>query len=267
MCQVYQTQMEEMYQKFYMKKRHGIGGCPHYAACKASIRAEETAYTIPCSRSARIGSKYGVYPKLPKVLFLGKEDVVMHSEIKPPASFRECKNPHYRGTRDVLAALFGVTDAVEKNGKTYSMQIDGETEELHELYALSNQYHCAFKTSKSNRNVRTDDTMRKNCSELVRNEIDILRPDIVVIQAEWATKPSAQEDIQRYFSNGTVEADGQIPRLFWVLDARGRKVCCIISAYHPGYPRWLSGENKVYLDACVKQAREWVSLSREACRA
>lgn len=261
MCQPYKSQMEEMYKKFYSTEDSGFNYCSCYPSCKSSVNAVETQYTIACSWSAKIGSKYGVYAVLPKVFIIGKEDVNYHSEIESPSSFQKTKNPHYRGTHDILAALLGVTDIVEKNGKKYTVQIGNTAEELHKLYSLSNQYHCAFKNNESRQNILTDNTMWDNCAELIKSEINILKPDIIVIQSGWATKKNAEKYIQRYFSNGTVEIDKQTPRLFWVLDNHGKRECCIIGAYHPRYPRWLSGKNGDYLNECVRQAREWFSIS------
>lgn len=252
----YKEKLEKLYREFYSGSN---GYCMHYADCISGMKAKETAHTIACSWSARVGDNYGKYPACPQVLIIGKEDVKAHLELEPPASFSIQKNTHYRGTNDILAALLGVTDAVEKNGRKYKMPIRGTTEKLDTLYALSNQYHCAFKDSGGNQNVPTNDTMWYNCSELLKREIDILQPDIVVIQSGWSIKPGAEKDIQCYFSDGDVKPDMQTAGLFWLYNQQGKKVRCIIGSYHPCYPKWLSGDNEKILNSCIKQARDWFS--------
>jgi uracil-DNA glycosylase len=220
--------------------------CPCFEECKADNFDVECSFI--CNRSAKVGKNYS--REKTKIVFIGKEDVSSIKEPEEPASFTDTKNQHYRGTKLILAALLGYCTIDNITNK--EKYIVGE-ESLHERFSLTNHYHCTFKTTKQlgkRHGIKNSDAMWDNCAKIVKKELELLSPNIVVIQSGWSarkksTPESRIEGVKAYFNEKwTVSEDKEIFGLFIAKHNNGN-TCYIIGSYHPSFHKW---NNELYLE-------------------
>lgn len=237
--------MKELLNKMYSSQFQN-SVCVCFEECKTNDY--DVGCSFLCNRSTKLGKNYS-REKI-KIVFVGKEDVSPIKEICEPASFTGTKNQHYRCTKLMLAAILGYCPVEDITNK--EKYIVGE-ESLHERFALTNHYHCAFKTIKQSgkrHGIKNSDAMWDNCANIVRKELEILSPNIVVIQAGWSareksTSKSRIEGIKAYFNNAwTISEDNEIFGLYIAKHNSG-KTCYIIGSYHPSFHKW---NNKLYLE-------------------
>ena len=250
--------LENLYNKQYK-----TGVCNCFEKCRCNNFDYDSSFI--CNRSARIGKQYE-QQKI-KIVFIGKEDVSRLTELKEPASFIDTKNQHYRGLKLILASLLGCFD-VEKitNKETY---VEGE-ETLHEKFALTNHYHCAFKAKSQNgknHGLKTTSTMWDCCAPIVKHELEVLRPNIIVIQSGWSAKKKLSnqariDGIAHYFSDEwTITEDTNIFGLYEAIHTSGR-ICYIIGSYHPSFHRWNNDTYLVPLKQRINIVRNYLQTSK-----
>ncbi len=252
--------MQELLKKMYDGRFHE-SKCACFEECKSDDYDKDCSFI--CNKSAKIGKNY---PKESiKILFVGKEDVSRLEETCETGSFADTKNQHYRGTKFVLAALLGYCEVSDITNK--EKFVVGE-ESLHERFALTNHYHCAFKTRNQQgkrHGIKSTNIMWYHCAEIVRQEIKILCPDVVVIQAGWSAREktpvqSRLNDIKNYFDVGwSVSEDDEVFGLY-IADHVSGKRCYIIGSYHPSFHRWNHESYLEPLKRRVKKVREIIAL-------
>ena len=140
-------QLNDMYSLRYSNvvcdEQREYSVCPCFAECQ--INGFDYESSLICNRSAKLGELFS-QAKI-KTLFIGKEDVscLPQGGIQPE-SFLDVHNQHYRATKSILAALLGYcgVDSITN----YPNQEVHFAEEglLHKYFALTNHYHCAFKS-------------------------------------------------------------------------------------------------------------------------
>lgn len=261
------TLLNDMYKIQYSNEvRNGqnkYAVCQCFSKCKTCDFDYDSSFI--CNKSLKLGEWYE-RAKI-KVLFIGKEDVSRNTEdILRPASFSDVKNQHYIGTKHILAALLGYCSADDITNYRNKEIHFKEEEHLHKQFALTNHYHCAFKNKSQegkNHGIRVSDSMWKNCASIVRNEIEILQPDVVVIQAGWSAKrkmPSKTrvKDVEFYFDKEkwTVTENDDIFGLYEAYNKETGRTCCIIGSYHPSFHKWNEEEYLCPLKARVKKVKE-----------
>lgn len=169
------------YNDLYFNKIYDNGTCPHLKECNQ----KNYKYGHTCYR-AKIGKEYENAKT--KIMFVGKEAPNECKKVSSPAKVREVRanNRHYLGL--YYTALLILTDIIPDNTKQSTLI---EYEGLEEQYCLTNYYKCAFK-KKGEKNkihgVTTNSKMKQYCPALLRKEIDLLRPDIIVIQGKFTGK-------------------------------------------------------------------------------
>lgn len=187
----YIKQLNKMYNdKYYIGQQ---SKCKFFNQCSSKIN-EPLKF---CSDRLKIGEKYGEKyngKDIPKIVFCGLEGT--HNDIKNNSDkhipdidlekssskpSRDATNNHYRGVRYVLSyILSGVLDISKPlNAKIDELSEDKYVDFLN-YYCLTNMYHCAFsdRTSK----LPHSREMKNNCINIFFDEIDTLKPDLVVIQ-------------------------------------------------------------------------------------
>lgn len=233
--------LKTVYEKVYAEKGFGQYICPCFEKCKRNGFDYDSSFI--CNKSAKIGKYYS--QQRIKIVFIGKEDVSAIKDLEKPAEFTDTKNQHYRGLKLILAALLDEYD-VDKLTNEY-VYVKGE-ESLHERFALTNQYHCAFKTKEQDgkrHGIKTSETMWENCAKIVKLELEVLHPDVVVIQAGWSAKQKTKSQnringIRHYFSDDwtiTEVDEGEIFALYKATNGSGQ-ICYIIGSYHPSFHQW-----------------------------
>lgn len=224
------TTLNEMYVSIYKN-------CKFCEGCDAVNRKKEAS--IIHDRAVKIGTKYG--EKL-KVLIIGKESKSMHSETGETESFETQNNQHYRRTYDILNYLINDISLDSYDG--YHHVSENELSTLNAFFALTNHYHCSFGENAHSK--QSSNCMWYHCAEIVKKEIEILDPDIIVIQAGWSAKKNTRKsDIERI-----IPTDNNKPEIcqnrigLFSYDYCGRTVY-VIGSYHPSYHLWHKDE---YLD-------------------
>lgn len=266
------TKMDSIYASYFSHEDciKGGGLCPCFKECVESIRKKDcrdldavinNEHSFCANYNARIGKNFGMLG-IPKIVFIGKESTHRSNHTEYPANFREQKNQHYRRTRATLAALLGITDVVdEQNQDAYSFVLPGSKNEydLHTLFAFTNHYHCAFKKTEKVHGVPTTDVMWHNCTRIVKAELEVLRPDIIVIQSGWSTKKHAEKYIKEYFPDiFEVKCDPDCNGLYWLENVHTQvRECCIIGSYHPSFHCWHQANYLNPLNERIKKARVW----------
>lgn len=243
--------------------------------CLASARKEDIVcnqYAFLGSWNAQVGELYSsdAVSLIPRVMFLGKENRSNCEQLEDPANFAKRTNQHYRRTRAILAALLGLTEIVDesncdKTEKSLTLQdtnieIQGKLYPLHTIYALSNHYHCAFKTNDNVHNVPCTNKMWNNCAKIVQEELAVLQPHIFVIQAGWSIKQKAAKTIQEYYYGTRYEVvphEDKTAQGFYWLKQNGKTIGCIIGSYHPSFHQWHKEEYLQPLNDRIRLAKQW----------
>ncbi len=92
------------------------------------------------------------------------------------------RNPHMRGTTNVLRLLFGIPLGTDHDSEF--MMIEGECIHIFDAFALVNYFLCsAVSTDGKMRGLATR-TMMKNCQGHFRDVMRILEPSVVVVQGK-----------------------------------------------------------------------------------
>lgn len=198
----YVKALEKMYKEYYT----GEGGyCRYFSECRKNTEK-------PCviaSDKARVGKKYG-NGKVPKIVFIGLEGLTnkelegidVYKQIIEPSNSAD--NPHYMGVRYVLAYL--LSEFLNKS-KPCDAQLNtlnrDEYIQTIEYFTLLNCFKCAFHPNKKSSKMSRTKAMKKNCQEILLREIEILEPDILVIQVKTDRPWDLEENINIKFGEGT----------------------------------------------------------------
>ncbi len=175
----YINQLNEMYDKTYNNSSCG-NCCPHWDKCKPD---EPVKFYFD---RVKVGEEYGT--SHPKILFSGLEGKYGEvSDYRIPEIFKpslDANNSHYIGVRYVLSYLLSKlsNETTPINADVSELSADKFVEQL-KHYCLTNIYKCAFGSPENSRGLTHTKVMKTECYKIFLKEIDILRPDFVVIQA------------------------------------------------------------------------------------
>lgn len=198
----YELLLNEAYKKHYTADD---GKCKHFAECS---NGQSLCDGLFCNR-AKIGKDYGD-GKYPKVLVVGKEPVTENRKVTQTASLDEADNPHYRRTLYTLATV------LEKEPETDALSDLNEHKELLDHFCLTNYFKCSFteteekdniKKAKRNSNVSTNSAMRRECWNILIDEINALKPEIIIIQGQSYSGNFWAQIKRLYGESSLLEAD------------------------------------------------------------
>ena len=154
--------------------------CPYFDKCSSSMSCKNKLKFY----RTRIGSNYDNEPI--KILVVGQEDVgegKQYSCCEPCTMEDAGYNPHYLRTFYTVAQILLDSKDLPKGFNKEHMS-QGKLEDLQHSFALTNYYKCVFSDSNQNSDVHHSKTMEKHCSRHLLQEIEILKPDIVIIQGK-----------------------------------------------------------------------------------
>lgn len=218
----YKESLMKVYEKHFCSNE-----CPHHSRCGAGLINDGLFFN-----RAKLGKKYGD-GEYRKVLIIGKEPVSENREITYTASLEEANNPHYRRTLYTLALI------LDKEPKSDAMCDLMDYEELLDYICLTNYFKCSFtetdkKSAKKNSNKKTSKAMREGCWPILIDEIEALKPEIIVIQGTSYSKGFWEEIKKRYGDNCLPEANNKTgyEELTKHMYADGEPFY-IVWAYHP----------------------------------
>lgn len=185
----YSDKLNHLYDSKYYTKDNGK--CRYFNDCSLNI-TDPTKYY---SDRVKVGEKYGERFNgiaIPKIVFCGLEGVHngisnkqipsinLKSELSMPSL--DATNNHYRGVRYVLTYLLaGVLGWDKPDNATLSSINKPEYNEFLRYYCLTNMYRCAFGEKTSG--LHHSREMKDNCQRILFDELDILKPDVFVIQS------------------------------------------------------------------------------------
>jgi len=177
--------------------------CPHYHGCRSSHaemfyegqlhhvgRFYDLLFDGLPLRVAVVGQEYGYAP--PRVDSQARYDIIVSSGLdcrfKAEAGY-EARNPHMRGTTNVLRLLFGVPLGADHDSEF--MIIEGQRVHLFDAFALVNYLLCSAVGNDGKMRGLATPTMMKNCQAHFREAIRILAPSVIVVQGrtfwEWVS--------------------------------------------------------------------------------
>ena len=268
--QEYVHRLNAMYEDVYDKENHC---CRHWTLCKSK---EPVKF---CFDRVKIGEKYGT--TYPKILFVGLEGVrkgVADYRIPPISRDNDNSKPslsvynnHYKGVRYVLSYLLAKlsNEAPPASGKKRDLSQPPYTEHL-KHYCLTNLYKCAFGDPQKSVGLMHTDAMKKQCPEILFSEIEILRPDMIVIQAVAGLPEHFWERLKtRFHCNGDFVISAQRndnTSAFRLYYDDGQPFYCIRTYHGNGFPypdrhggvfpsnaEYIHTELNPILDAVVRQ--------------
>ena len=203
------------------------GCCPFFQQCSENMERPK----IKCDYATRVGENYG-QGNYPKVVIMGQESVHYHNEHMPPAqSLKDANNEHYRKTLYTLAmCLKGIQP------KAYSVKALKNYEFLLTHYCLTNYYKCAFSDDKDKVNgLDHSKSMKENCYKILLKELDILEPDLLVVQGKFTTRHFWDSLDERYGEGkriwGNYEKETDTISLYQ--HTMNKKPFYVLYSYHP----------------------------------
>lgn len=223
----YVKDLNEMYDSFYKND------C-NYNICSNCMC--ESPANIKFDYAAKIGEDYGKVGAY-KVLVVGKESKYQRATVeKTVYDISKAPNTHYRGTLYTLTLL--LTNEVPESTSVNDLK---KHNDLLKQFCLTNYFKCAFreydKDKKGQITVRglpVNQFMVDACCKLLLQEIEILEPDIVIMQGKFTSKllwdALEKEGYRCKYGENT-------PISLYRYTLNGRSFY-VLWSYHPTSPQW-----------------------------
>lgn len=241
----YIDELDDLFERKYCNN----GCCPCFQQCSENMENPK----IKCDYATRVGENYG-QGDLPKVVILGLESVHQHNEHTPPASsIKDTNNEHYRKTLYTLAMCLKGTQP-----KAYSVKALEKYESLLSSYCLTNYYKCAFSDDQNKVNgLDHSRSMKENCYKILLEELDILEPDLLVVQGKFTTHHFWEPLDERYGKGiriwGNNKGDPDTVSLYQ--HSMNQKPFYVLYSYHPSAIHYWS-ETKGDLKTAIDEFRK-----------
>jgi len=208
------------------------GQCAHFSKCKKGQIDDGLFFN-----RAKLGSKYGE-DMVRKILVVGKEPIMENREITQPAPLDQAKNDHYRRTLYTLATIY---DTQPNSDKISDLD---DYKRFLDYFCLTNYFKCSFtetvkedgeKKSKKNSGIDTSKVMKKECWKILIDEIDALKPEIIIIQGMSYSNAFWHKIEERYGKNRLRKREYKIgyEQLTKHDNGPGGGPLYIVWAYHP----------------------------------
>lgn len=218
--QKYEDELWKMYESTY-------GSNCNYESCSRGMC--KSPQNIKFDYATKIGEHYGV-DGAHKVLVVGKESITAHATTeKPVDNIYDAPNSHYRGTLYTLALLL-----TETFPRSTAIQDLKDYNYLLKQFCLTNYFKCAFPKDDSVRNISVNKSMKHSCYKLLMREIEILKPDIVIVQGKFTSGPFWNA-IEEGGSECIYGADS--PVSLYQYSVNGHSFC-VLWGYHPASSEW-----------------------------
>jgi len=175
----YKKELEKMYSEIYFCN----GKCKCFLECSKNMPNNKE---INCCK-LKLGENYG--NNIPKIMFVGKEGVNPATEIETPEKVSKVlyNNSHYFGTILTLAYMLKKIDDKGLVKENKNQKFLSQFDYLCSNMCLTNYYKCAYIDEKRH-GVKVNKTMKQNCPIILSREIEILKPNIIIIQGKFTTK-------------------------------------------------------------------------------
>lgn len=230
--------------------------CPYYDECSNSMSCKNKLKFY----RTRIGSNYDNEPI--KIMVVGQEDVGGAKEYTccEPCTMEEAGyNPHYLRTfYSVAQILLNDNDSPEGFSKKHMSQ--SKFEDLRHSFALTNYYKCVFSDDNKNSGVKHSKIMEKYCSKNLLCEIDMLKPDIVIVQGK------DHENFWNHINYSTVltitiniptkNKENNTFEIGLYKATINNNTFFVIDSYHPSHWVWKKDEMLEYFIKLLKKSKE-----------
>jgi hypothetical protein len=251
--------------------------CPHYDCCQESrlCRSYPLLDGGKTCQMSYVGREYGsaVSGKAFRLVIVGMDHADSNSGETNGKDFVECQsaiedcyygsdtnkfNPHYAGVIRTAAAILGQTgqycmENCWKKRKCAGDKRPSDTRCVLRSFAQSNLVKCV---NAPNRNCLATPEMYRRCSGHLVQELEVLKPDVVVfhgVDARYYFATAVQDAGQKLERCPEGPADQHGP-VIWELAAKSQ--CFVLFLLHPSRG-WLDRQWSV-----VEQALEWLRLRR-----
>lgn len=179
-----EVSLSQKLQKMYDDQVYEKGFCEYQNDCIEGLRDKRVKFRFD---RVKLGERYGKDPRLPKIVCVGLEgkhdkceNLIVQKEIDNPSN--TVWNAHYVGVRYVLAYLLSSFEGKEKPENKFKYTLNNYQDTI-KCYALTNIYKCAFGDPNQSSGLEHSAAMCINCQKILFREIDILQPDVLIIQA------------------------------------------------------------------------------------
>ena len=237
--------------------------CIHYAECLDKTKEKAKGKTLVeqynSDYTARVGQNFPliINGREIRVVIVGKEGTKGEQQLRLPTRLIVWKdekrvNRHYQETYKILCEMLNYNwkyDEKCEKGKTKdNVKYCYKQDAVLTVYTLTNLYRCAFKDKeKINKNTTLDNPSEqtKNCLEILRQELKILKPAILVLQNNVRATDIYPDAVQPadYTAND---------KLYYSATSN----CHIIKMCHPAV------RNSSYQNKSVQEFREAVKYLR-----
>ena len=226
--------------------------CPHFEECSGSM---EPNNKLKFYRT-RIGSKYD--EEQIKILVVGQEDVGEGEKYTccEPFTMEEAGyNPHYLKTFYSVAQIL-MDDKDLPKGYNKDDMSQSKYENLRHSFSLTNHYKCVFSDSTNNSGVNHSKTMEKYCSEHLIKEIEMLKPDILILQGGLPTfwKRIISSEVEKAERKFSINNKNYKLRLYEAIINDKRTY--IVDSYHPTAWGNIWGKTSEGLSELLRMAKE-----------
>lgn len=222
----YTEKLEKMYKSVYP--------CSRFSEC-----SKNGENCIPgCGNKfykAKLGKNYGKNNST-KIMFVGKEAPddsgnLSQLSIEEPSDITKCPHNNYHYFKTIYTAAI----LANKTPKTPDRDDLSEFGDLRHNFCLTNYYKCAFKKTTKNQSVSVNSAMSKYCGDILLQEIELLQPEIIVIQGKFTNK---------MFWNGLETlSQNRYGKDLWKSNScnisvtqykyKNEKTFCVVWSYHP----------------------------------
>ena len=170
----YKNRLNDVYNSHFCS-----GQCVHYAECKKGQIDDGLFFN-----RAKLGIKYGE-DMVRKILVVGKEPVTENQVITQTALLDKANKDHYRRTLYTLATI------LKEQPKSEALADLKDYEDLLNYFCLTNYFKCSFtetvkengeKKAKKRSGVEVSKAMKRECWHILMDEINALKPEIIIIQ-------------------------------------------------------------------------------------
>lgn len=188
------SKIESYFKKHVMCSRKFI--CNNYSTCLGSHSGQffegqlhhvGNSYDIELNdiplRVVIVGQEYGHAPSL--VDCNDRYDMIMasalHHRFKAKGGYK-ARNPHMRGTTNVLRLLFGI--GLGTDYKSEFLSINARRVHIFDAFSLVNYLLCSAVSSSGSRRSKATDIMKNNCLVHFKRIIELLEPNVIIVQGE-----------------------------------------------------------------------------------
>lgn len=174
--------LEKAYSEFYCETE---GQCKFWVECKKGLPNQ-----LIRAHKAQVGDDYA--STYPKILVVGLEPVFREGIPKVYRVEKVCSladagyNPHWIRTYYTIVRLLGDAEQqVAQYAYDKATMQDQKYESFGRKFAFTNYFKCVFSEEAKRSQKPHSPAMSQNCVNLLLREIEILEPDLVILQGKF----------------------------------------------------------------------------------